>query len=397
MVREMSKAKSKRILILAMSLIVILMFSGFNANAITQQDDTVSQSTSNQSIDETERNTLATNTYTINVNRRYSNQHKRDSSHYLKYKITIPEAGVVTPVVYINEEKNNLNLNINAYLYNTSLTTAYSSPENYKYNSEDASGHQWTIVKYNKCRIPAGTYYLNFGNISGFSSYGYFDLEVKYSSEGSRTNVERESNDSRNTANAVELNKTYYGNNHYNDVDYYKFSFDKTTKISLLLYNSSGSWSGNFQPCVVDNDGNDLGGYSYLGREESSNGIEYQKYEYNLTLKPGTYFFRVSNFYTSFDDYKIIVRTTPSKVQGLKLTASGSRKIKLSFKTATRATSYEIYRKQSGSSWKKVKTTTSKSWTNSGLKKGRTYYYRVRAINGSTKGSFSSTMKKKAK
>lgn len=397
MVHEMSKSRSKRVLILAMSLIVILMFSVFNANAISQQDDSASRSTSNTIDDETERITLATNTYTINVNRRYSNQHKLSDRHSLKYKITIPEAGVVTPVVYINEEKNNLNLNINAYLYNASLTTAYSSPEDFKLNYEDASGHQWTIVKYNKCRLPAGTYYLYFGNISGCNSYGYFDLEVKYSGEGSRTNVEREFNDTRNTANAVELNKTYYGNNHHKDVDYFKFSFDKTTKISLLLYNSSGSWSGDFQPCVVDNNGNDLGGYSYLGIEESSDGIEYQKYEYNLTLQPGTYFFRVSNFYTSFDDYKIIVKTTPSKVQGLKLATSGSRKIKLSFKTATRATSYEIYRKHSGSSWKKVKTTTSKAWTNSGLKRGRTYYYKVRAINGSTKGSFSSTVKKKAK
>lgn len=62
---------------------------------------------------------------------------------------------------------------------------------------------------------------------------------------------------------------------------------------------------------------------------------------------------------------------------------AGSRKIKISWKKITGASGYEVYRATSKSgSYSKVKTVTSGStvsYTNTGLSKGKTYYYKVRA------------------
>lgn len=65
---------------------------------------------------------------------------------------------------------------------------------------------------------------------------------------------------------------------------------------------------------------------------ESSNGAEYEKYVYNITLKTGIYYFQVSN---------------------LKLTNTGSKKVRISYKSAKRTMKYEIYRKTKGGGWKK--------------------------------------------
>lgn len=45
------------------------------------------------------------------------------------------------------------------------------------------------------------------------------------------------------------------------------------------------------------------------------------------------------------------------------------------------ATSYKVWRKVKGGSWKEIKTTTSKSYKNTKLKKGKKYYYKVKAVH----------------
>ncbi len=65
----------------------------------------------------------------------------------------------------------------------------------------------------------------------------------------------------------------------------------------------------------------------------------------------------------------------------IKLSNKSKGKIKVTWKKVSGASKYEVYRKASGGKWKKVKTTTTTSWINkSGLKKGKTYYYKVKAI-----------------
>lgn len=90
----------------------------------------------------------------------------------------------------------------------------------------------------------------------------------------------------------------------------------------------------------------------------------------------------------------------PAKVTSVKASVTGHSSVKISWKKQN-ATGYKIYRstkKKSG--YKLVKTTSSTTWTNSGLKPGKTYYYKIKAYNKSGKKSkmsskYSSTVKAK--
>ncbi|MCD8354378.1 MAG: fibronectin type III domain-containing protein [Clostridiales bacterium] len=66
--------------------------------------------------------------------------------------------------------------------------------------------------------------------------------------------------------------------------------------------------------------------------------------------------------------------------------------IKLTWNAVDGATSYQVYRKVGNGSWKKVKTTTATSWTDtSATKNGTKYQYKVYAVNDSGKSSASAT------
>lgn len=89
--------------------------------------------------------------------------------------------------------------------------------------------------------------------------------------------------------------------------------------------------------------------------------------------------------------YNAYAASKPAKVSGVKATAISNYSIRVSWKKSKNAKSYQVYysKKKSGKYTKiaKVKGT---SFINSNLKKGTTYYYKVRAINGKKTGSFSS-------
>ncbi|MCD7928914.1 MAG: fibronectin type III domain-containing protein, partial [Clostridiales bacterium] len=66
--------------------------------------------------------------------------------------------------------------------------------------------------------------------------------------------------------------------------------------------------------------------------------------------------------------------------------------IKLTWKAVDGATSYQVYRKIGSGSWKKVKTTTSTSWTDTAAtKNGTKYQYKVYAVNSAGKSKASAT------
>lgn len=84
------------------------------------------------------------------------------------------------------------------------------------------------------------------------------------------------------------------------------------------------------------------------------------------------------------------------KVSGLKATVTGHKSIKLTWKAVTDASGYKVYRATSATgSYKLVKTTTSKSFTNTGLKAGTKYYYKVKAYKESTNGKVSAVVSAK--
>ena len=83
--------------------------------------------------------------------------------------------------------------------------------------------------------------------------------------------------------------------------------------------------------------------------------------------------------------------TVPSAPTGVTATAQSSSSITISWDFVSDATGYYICRSASSSgTYSQVGTTTSTSWTNSGLSASTTYYYKVAAYNSAGTGSQSS-------
>ncbi|MDD3174631.1 MAG: fibronectin type III domain-containing protein, partial [Herbinix sp.] len=83
-----------------------------------------------------------------------------------------------------------------------------------------------------------------------------------------------------------------------------------------------------------------------------------------------------------YSKYSVTVNTKPVPLSPTNLTAtsSGYNSAKLSWKSVSGASGYELYRSTSSNgTYSKVKTTSSISYTNTNLKTGNTYYYKVRA------------------
>ena len=95
----------------------------------------------------------------------------------------------------------------------------------------------------------------------------------------------------------------------------------------------------------------------------------------------------------------------PKKVTNVKAVAKSTSSIKVSWKKAAKVNGYEVYRATSkAGKYTKAKTVTNPStisFTDKGLKAGKTYYYKVRAYkNVSTekvRGSFSAVVQAKTK
>ncbi len=79
------------------------------------------------------------------------------------------------------------------------------------------------------------------------------------------------------------------------------------------------------------------------------------------------------------------------KTPSIKVTASGYEGLKITWAKVSGAGSYEIYRASSKSgTYKKISTVQSAGYTDKTAAQNRTYYYKVRAVSGKSKSSFSS-------
>jgi len=108
----------------------------------------------------------------------------------------------------------------------------------------------------------------------------------------------------------------------------------------------------------------------------------------NSSLRTGKrYYYKVRAYkYVSgsrvYGKYSSIKSAKPSlsKPSNFSVSRYSSSKIKISYGSVSGASGYRIYRATSRSgTYKLVKTTTSRSWINTGRTKGKTYYYKVRA------------------
>lgn len=83
----------------------------------------------------------------------------------------------------------------------------------------------------------------------------------------------------------------------------------------------------------------------------------------------------------------------PSQVKNLTVKLTAKKKAKISWKKAANAKSYQVYCSVNGGKYKKIKTTKATSMTQSKLKGGATYVYKVRGINRKKNGSYSSVQR----
>lgn len=112
----------------------------------------------------------------------------------------------------------------------------------------------------------------------------------------------------------------------------------------------------------------------------------------NTGTKAGTtYYYRVvayktvgsGKIYSSYTTKTLSkVTVTSLKTSKVTLKSTSSKKVKITWKKVSNCTGYIIYRStKKGSGYKKIKTITSKSkvsYTDTGLKKGKTYYYKIK-------------------
>lgn len=116
-----------------------------------------------------------------------------------------------------------------------------------------------------------------------------------------------------------------------------------------------------------------------------------------------TYYYKVRAYrsigstkaYGSYSDVKS-TKAVPAKVSGLTLAKASSSSIGVKWSSVSGATAYEIYRASSATgSFSRIRITSATSYKNTGLTRGRTYRYKVRAYHteGRTKvyGSYSTT------
>ncbi len=190
----------------------------------------------------------------------------------------------------------------------------------------------------------------------------------------------------------IELNKDY--------VEFNSLTTSTTLTGNILPYNAHDKtikWSSTNEKVVKVSGGvvTPVGEGSALIKAETVDGhVDYCSVGVKLPKqsvvgnKPST-----SNNVVTTSKKKITV----GKVNSLKI-KSGKKSATITISKASNAKYYEIYRSTNKSKgFKKVATVKSTKYVNKKLTSKKTYYYKVRAVNGSTKGSFSKVYKVKVK
>lgn len=146
----------------------------------------------------------------------------------------------------------------------------------------------------------------------------------------------------------------------------------------------------------------DIRGYESKWKYSRAN--NYMRMSVVKTLKKGEYYCGVGDWKYNLKNvvgksYRLTISAKlANKPSITKVKKTSNTSALITIKRTSDATGYQIYRKTSGA-WKKIKTinNSTSSYKNTGLKHGKTYYYKVRAykkVNGKTYYSDYSSSKK---
>lgn len=198
------------------------------------------------------------------------------------------------------------------------------------------------------------------------------------------------------SAKQVGINKSAKGvakNNHtptlmdpyYYYEDIYYFNVPAKTNITFTL---SVKGVQNYAVMFYNSRGDYLG---YGGQWNYSRARNQSTSVSRRTFTPGEYYIRFSNvFRSNSEKYPYTLKLQGKLAATPKINSvrkSSSTKARISWNRVSNVTGYEIFRKTSGSSYRKIATVNGRNtaFTNSGLKRGKRYYYAIRAykvVNG---------------
>ena len=244
------------------------------------------------SVWETEFNDEYTSADVINVNQTYygSLMQYGDTDWY-KFKTT--EAGYIS-LDFKHDYIESSSTYWKAFLYNSEQT------ELTEYGYE---GNRATYTGGN-IGIPAGTYYLKITQ-SSHSDKNY-NLEINYTTSSV---WETEFNDEYTSADAINVNKNYYGSlMQYGDTDWYKFKMTEAGYISLnFKHDYIESSSTYWKAFLYNSEQTELTEYSYDGNQATYTGG-------NIGIPAGTYYLKITQSSHSDKNYNFKINFKASKV-----------------------------------------------------------------------------------
>ena len=158
-----------------------------------------------------------------------------------------------------------------------------------------------------------------------------------------------------------------------------KVSWDKVTNASGYQIYRATSKNGSYKNVKTVTSGSTI---SYTDKSLTNNKTYYYKVRAYKTVDGVK---KYSSFCSIISKKVALAKTTVTA------TAKSNTSIKLSWTKVAGAKSYEIYQATSkNGTYKKVKTTTSLSYTNTSLKSNKTYYYKVKAVQTVSKKTYKS-------
>lgn len=239
---------------------------------------------------ETEYNDNKLNADPISVNKKYTGNlyYGLDEDYY---KVNVPSDGTIEIVFeheYITTEKNYWNIE----LYD----------EYFEYGdkpiAESSSSGPETTVSLMKMGLPAGIYYVKV-DYSWYDESNY-TVEVRHTPS---TVWETEYNDTKSTADIINLDTEYYGNLYkwYSDIDYYKFTTTGNGTVTVDFKHDKILGEEEYADVVLlDSEDNEL---IYISSEEDVLSVQM----ITIGLEPGTYYLVIIPQSQNLANYSFVV------------------------------------------------------------------------------------------
>jgi fibronectin type 3 domain-containing protein len=308
------------------------------------------------------------------------------------YKIKMSKAG------YLQIKFGHKNSQSTASCYNVVLYNKDNS-EIYKFTNTG------TETSYTSCKLglDAGEYYVCVSQASTLYTGDYTICLTQKVASGWET----ENNGDWASADNIQVGKAVKGviTGYSSDEDYYRFTLTKAQYINFSLahekINDAGrSWYVTLYNADAKRGYQDYDHiYSYAGSTYTESSA--------VKLSRGTYYLKVQAFAKNAVDkeYTLCVNKIGNKktsVTSVKSTAYN--KLKVSWKVVPAAASYQVYRStKKDRDYQNIKTIDSvgtSSWTDSSVKTGKTYYYKIKVVvktqNGNQTSGFSNVKSAKA-